>query len=213
VIGDYFDLEPYSHLVYTVKGDGHTYMANIRMDSLVSGGGDIWQAPFTTRRDGRWTEVRIPLAAFVMTNKGRLVERRMEMARDKVMSVGISVAAYSCYDYLRQQEHPGTQVQQRSIGEDTGGAALATAGSSSASSPSPSAASMEAAVPEAAVPEAAAGVAAPAGSASDGQEGGVESSKGGGVTGAEVFTSEFRLLLGEIRAEGRAGDEYYPFEQ
>ena len=48
-IGDYFDLEPYSHLAYIVRGDGHTYMANIRVDTLAGGGGDIWQAPLPTR--------------------------------------------------------------------------------------------------------------------------------------------------------------------
>lgn len=48
VIGDYFDLENHSTLVYTVKGDGHTYMANLRIDSLAGGGGDVWQAPFKT---------------------------------------------------------------------------------------------------------------------------------------------------------------------
>lgn len=48
-IGDYFDLSGYSQLVYNVKGDGRTYLANVRVDSLAGTGGDIWQAPFTTR--------------------------------------------------------------------------------------------------------------------------------------------------------------------
>lgn len=48
-IGDYFDLSGFSRLVYTVKGDGRTYLANVRIDSLAGTGGDVWQAPFRTR--------------------------------------------------------------------------------------------------------------------------------------------------------------------
>jgi hypothetical protein len=48
-VGDYFDLSGFSHLVYTVKGDGRTYIANVRTDSIVGTGGDLWQAPFKTR--------------------------------------------------------------------------------------------------------------------------------------------------------------------
>lgn len=44
---DYFDIERHTHLIYTVKGDGHTYVANVRTDSLSGSGGDVWQAPFT----------------------------------------------------------------------------------------------------------------------------------------------------------------------
>jgi hypothetical protein len=48
-IGDYHDLSGFSHLVYRVKGDGRTYIANVRVDSLVGTGGDVWQAPFRPR--------------------------------------------------------------------------------------------------------------------------------------------------------------------
>jgi hypothetical protein len=48
-IGDYHDLSGFSHLVYNVKGDGRTYVANVRIDSLAGTGGDVWQAPFRPR--------------------------------------------------------------------------------------------------------------------------------------------------------------------
>lgn len=48
-IGDNFDLSGFSQLVYSVKGDGRTYIANVRIDSLAGTGGDVWQAPFMTR--------------------------------------------------------------------------------------------------------------------------------------------------------------------
>jgi hypothetical protein len=50
--GDYYSLERYSHLVYSVRGDGRTYIANLRTDSLADGSGDVWQAPFKTRSGG-----------------------------------------------------------------------------------------------------------------------------------------------------------------
>lgn len=48
-IADYFDLSGFSHLVYSVKGDGRTYIANVRVDSMAGTGGDVWQAPFRPR--------------------------------------------------------------------------------------------------------------------------------------------------------------------
>lgn len=126
--------------------------------------------------------MHIPLTAFLMTNRGRLVERRMEMARDKVMSVGVSISALALAD-PRGEARSG--VQQR---------------------------------PAAAAPAAAAGDPAAEGAAegrrgaegAEGmqqQEGGDEGEgEGGEGEGVEVVSSEFRLLIREIRAEGRAGD-------
>jgi hypothetical protein len=47
-IGQYFDLSGCSTLVYEVCGDGRTYVANVRTDSIAGTGGDVWQAPFKT---------------------------------------------------------------------------------------------------------------------------------------------------------------------
>eukprot|EP00878_Enallax_costatus_P028808 GHUV01031153.1.p1 GENE.GHUV01031153.1~~GHUV01031153.1.p1 ORF type:complete len:239 (+),score=71.22 GHUV01031153.1:123-839(+) len=91
-IGDYFDLSGFSQLVYRVKGDGRTYIANVRVDSLAGTGGDVWQAPFTTRRDV-WSEVVIPVSALALTYQGQLVERKLEFQADKVIGVGVSVSA------------------------------------------------------------------------------------------------------------------------
>jgi hypothetical protein len=48
-IGDYWDLSGCTHLVLQLKGDGRTYIANVRTDSIAGTGGDVWQAPFKTR--------------------------------------------------------------------------------------------------------------------------------------------------------------------
>ncbi|GBF95187.1 hypothetical protein Rsub_07902 [Raphidocelis subcapitata] len=176
-IGDYFDLECYSALVYTVSGDGNTYLANLRVDSMAGGGGDVWQAPLPTRADGAWTEVRVPLRAFVMTHKGRVVERRMEIPRTRVMSMGVSVSALAG---MGPQEAGAAGVSQRPApAAGAGGAATGGGGGSGASSSGGSAA---------------------------GEESSSGSSSGGGGGGL-LNSSTFRLLLREIRAEGRAGGE------
>jgi hypothetical protein len=119
--------------------------------------------------------VRIPLAAFVMTNRGRVVERRMEMTRDKVMSLGVSISAQAVADGAGPAAAGGGPAAPAAGGADSGGAAAAAAG---------------------------------AGAPGDSQ---AASGGGGGGEAAEPAVSrEFRLLLREIRADGRAGDTDYP---
>eukprot|EP00877_Chromochloris_zofingiensis_P001149 jgi/Chrzof1/11034/Cz05g21060.t1 len=89
---DYFDIERHTHLIYTVKGDGHTYVANVRTDSLSGSGGDVWQAPFTPGT-GDFSDIKIPFSSFVMTYKGQLVQHNFEMMRDKIISVGVAISA------------------------------------------------------------------------------------------------------------------------
>lgn len=191
-IGDYFDLEPYSHLVYTVKGDGNVYMANIRVDTLAGGGGDVWQAAFETRRGADWSEVRIPLGSFVMTNKGRLVERRMEMARDKVMSVGISVSAMGSFDhdYRAAMNTPAAQPAAAfgSLGTKYPAAVKGTGRGSGASAAASSSG----------------GVPGQGGECSPSHNSG-EQKDGDDEDDDSPLVGEFHLLLREIRAEGRAG--------
>jgi len=39
-----------------------------------------------------WTDVDIPLDRFLLTWKGRLVERRMELHPERIISLGVSLA-------------------------------------------------------------------------------------------------------------------------
>eukprot|EP00882_Tetradesmus_deserticola_P023236 GHRQ01025283.1.p1 GENE.GHRQ01025283.1~~GHRQ01025283.1.p1 ORF type:complete len:260 (+),score=86.04 GHRQ01025283.1:678-1457(+) len=91
-IGEYHDLSGYSHLVYNVKGDGRTYIANVRVDSLAGTGGDVWQAPFRPSA-GVWSQVSIPIDSLALTYQGQLVERKLDFQAGKVISVGVSVSA------------------------------------------------------------------------------------------------------------------------
>jgi hypothetical protein len=115
-----------------------------------------------------------------MTHRGRVVERRTEIARDRVMSMGVSVSALAG---LGPQDAGAAGVSQRPAAGE--GAAAAGSGSSSSG-----------------------------GTGGSGSEGGGTSRSGsaageeGGDGGSGLFhSSTFRLLLREIRAEGRAGGD------
>ena len=112
-----------------------------------------------------------------MTNRGRVVERRLEMTRDKVMSMGVSISALCATD-AGEQAASGGQVQSAAAQE------------------------REEEEEEARDSAAAAVLTSAIGGASNGNSGGGLLGSGGAVR----HGSEFRLLLREIRAEGRAGD-------
>lgn len=50
--GAHIDLETYQSLVYKIRGDGRTYLANVRTDNWIVGdhAEDIWQAVLTPSR-------------------------------------------------------------------------------------------------------------------------------------------------------------------
>uniref|UniRef100_A0A7S1CWA5 NADH:ubiquinone oxidoreductase intermediate-associated protein 30 domain-containing protein n=1 Tax=Picochlorum oklahomense TaxID=249345 RepID=A0A7S1CWA5_9CHLO len=98
-LSPYIDLESYQSLIYRVKGDGRTYLANLRTDNWVTGGDgnseDIWQAVLLSKDDGGcdsgWKDVEIPLTSFVLTWKGRVVDAPVELGKTKVTALGISL--------------------------------------------------------------------------------------------------------------------------
>jgi hypothetical protein len=115
-LSDPFDLSRYTHLVYAVRGDGGKYIASVRADSLSGGGGDVWQAPFSAPR-GRWADVRVPLSAFALTHRGQLVERRLRLCADRVLSVGVSFAAAGQDAGRRGGGHGGASDDEDKAGE------------------------------------------------------------------------------------------------
>lgn len=88
----YYNLEQYDALVYTVKGDGQKYIANLRVGGMFPDGGDIWQAPFQPR-SGEWEQVYIPFEAFAPSRGGRLLARKLPLARTNILSFGIAITA------------------------------------------------------------------------------------------------------------------------
>jgi hypothetical protein len=72
-----------------VMGDGKTYKFNLRTDDAFDGVN--YQAPFTTPA-GVWTTVRLPVAAFNPTFRGRSVADAPALAPARVRQMGLMIA-------------------------------------------------------------------------------------------------------------------------
>ncbi|KAF9532592.1 NADH:ubiquinone oxidoreductase intermediate-associated protein 30 [Crepidotus variabilis] len=83
----------YIALRLRVAGDPQThnsYFVNVQTAGPIST--DLWQHRlFFQKGDGAWENVYIPLESFVRTNAGRMSENQIEMWKEKVKSVGISL--------------------------------------------------------------------------------------------------------------------------
>ncbi|TFL04020.1 complex I intermediate-associated protein CIA30 [Pterulicium gracile] len=89
------DLSNHSYLGLRVRGAGDPrtrdcYFVNLQTDGAIST--DLWQHRlYFKRTDGDWENVYIPLQNFVLTNFGEMAESQIEMYREKVRSIGISM--------------------------------------------------------------------------------------------------------------------------
>ncbi|KXZ41099.1 hypothetical protein GPECTOR_802g27 [Gonium pectorale] len=90
------NLRKYDFLDFRVRGDGHTYLANIRLDQLTGGDEEVWQATLRTS-PGTWQDVRLDFRDFVFTFRGRLVTHHAPssagMPRHNIIAVGLTMAA------------------------------------------------------------------------------------------------------------------------
>ncbi|GIL83237.1 hypothetical protein Vretimale_11263 [Volvox reticuliferus] len=90
------NLRKYDFLDLRVRGDGNTYLANIRLDQLTGGDEEVWQATLKTS-PGTWQDVRLDFRDFVFTFRGRLVANYAPssagMPRHNIISFGITMAA------------------------------------------------------------------------------------------------------------------------
>eukprot|EP00195_Chlamydomonas_chlamydogama_P006194 CAMPEP_0202892112 /NCGR_PEP_ID=MMETSP1392-20130828/1936_1 /ASSEMBLY_ACC=CAM_ASM_000868 /TAXON_ID=225041 /ORGANISM="Chlamydomonas chlamydogama, Strain SAG 11-48b" /LENGTH=234 /DNA_ID=CAMNT_0049575993 /DNA_START=171 /DNA_END=872 /DNA_ORIENTATION=+ len=90
------NLALHDYLEFRVRGDGHTYIASVRLDQYTGGDEEAWQAPIRTSSNGQWEDVRINFDDFIFTFRGRLVKRTdaySTMPRHNVMAVGITLSA------------------------------------------------------------------------------------------------------------------------
>jgi len=89
------DLSFHNYLAFRVRLRGsprtrNSYFVNIQTDGYVSS--DLWQHRlYFQRDDGEWEDVYIPLTAFVLTNAGEPVTTQVEMLRERIRTVGISL--------------------------------------------------------------------------------------------------------------------------
>ncbi|KAG2485660.1 hypothetical protein HYH03_015632 [Edaphochlamys debaryana] len=90
------NLRPYDFLDLRVRGDGRTYLANVRLDQLTGGDEEVWQASVHTR-PGVWQDVRLDFRDFVFTFRGRLVTHHsptaVGMPRHNIIAMGLTLAA------------------------------------------------------------------------------------------------------------------------
>lgn len=68
----------------------NAYFCNIQTDGPIET--DLWQHRlFFKRRDGGWEDIYIPFDSFVRTNSGELSEAQIEMYKERIRSIGISL--------------------------------------------------------------------------------------------------------------------------
>jgi NADH dehydrogenase [ubiquinone] 1 alpha subcomplex assembly factor 1 len=89
------DLSQHRYLALRVRASGHprtrtSYYVNLQTDGPVST--DLWQHRLYFRRDdGGWENLLVPLDSFVLTNSGEVSDTGVEMHRQRVRSIGISL--------------------------------------------------------------------------------------------------------------------------
>lgn len=86
------DLGHFNALALHVRGDGHTYLSNIRQDNWTGSDEEAFQRPFETR-SGEWMDVILPFRTYVFTWRGRTSIHHWELQPVRVASVGITMSA------------------------------------------------------------------------------------------------------------------------
>jgi len=87
-----WDTSTYTFLKVRVKpspDEGMRYFVNIQTDGPVQS--DLFQHRLWLGEPGKWQDVLVPFSDFTLTNTGALSETQIEMFREKVRTVGISV--------------------------------------------------------------------------------------------------------------------------
>ncbi|KAI0775018.1 NADH:ubiquinone oxidoreductase complex I intermediate-associated protein 30 [Trametes elegans] len=89
------DVSNHEYLALRVRARGHprtrnSYFVNLQTDGPITT--DLWQHRLFFRRDdGGWEDVFIPFRDFVLTNAGELVPEQVQMYRERVRTIGISL--------------------------------------------------------------------------------------------------------------------------
>ncbi|KAI8967997.1 complex I intermediate-associated protein 30-domain-containing protein [Mycotypha africana] len=84
-----WDTSLFRYLALHVKGDNRKYFVNIQTDGVVKT--DLYQHRLFLRTPGQWETVLIPFKDFILTNNGVIQEDQIEMFREKVKTVGLSL--------------------------------------------------------------------------------------------------------------------------
>lgn len=79
----------FDYLALKVKGDERKYFVNIQTDGFLPT--DLYQHRLFLKTPGEWETVLIPFKDFILTNQGFIQEDQIEMFREKVKNVGVSI--------------------------------------------------------------------------------------------------------------------------
>ncbi|KAI1797420.1 complex I intermediate-associated protein CIA30 [Ganoderma leucocontextum] len=89
------DVSNHEYLALRVRALGHprtrnSYFVNLQTDGPITT--DLWQHRLFFRKDdGSWEDVFIPFKDFVLTNTGELVPHQVQMYRERVRTIGVSL--------------------------------------------------------------------------------------------------------------------------
>ncbi|CAG8784877.1 4737_t:CDS:2, partial [Gigaspora margarita] len=84
-----WDTTLYRYLSIRAKGDNKKYLVNIQTDGPVIS--DLFQHRLFLRKPGEWETIMIPFTDFILTNHGVIQEPQIEMYRERVRTIGISL--------------------------------------------------------------------------------------------------------------------------
>ncbi|KAF9949134.1 hypothetical protein BGZ70_001915 [Mortierella alpina] len=79
----------YEYLSLRVKGDERKYFVNLQTDGVVPT--DLYQHRLFLKTPGEWETVLIPFKDFILTNQGFIQEEQIEIYRERVKNVGVSI--------------------------------------------------------------------------------------------------------------------------
>ncbi|KAI3759804.1 hypothetical protein L6452_07873 [Arctium lappa] len=92
----FIDLDPYDTIALKVKGDGRSYISTIYTENWVNSPGQMednsWQA-FVCVPKNNWVVAKIPIAHYLPTWRGNVIEADIEMNPSKVVGMSLSVNA------------------------------------------------------------------------------------------------------------------------
>ncbi|KAF9548297.1 hypothetical protein EC957_006793 [Mortierella hygrophila] len=79
----------FEYLQLKVKGDNRKYFVNLQTDGVVPT--DLYQHRLFLKTPGEWETVLIPFKDFILTNQGFIQEEQIEIFRERVKNVGVSI--------------------------------------------------------------------------------------------------------------------------
>ncbi|KAI1321031.1 hypothetical protein EDD11_008612 [Mortierella claussenii] len=79
----------FDYLSLRVKGDERKYFVNLQTDGVVPT--DLYQHRLFLKTPGEWETVLIPFTDFILTNRGFIQENQIEIFRERVKNVGVSI--------------------------------------------------------------------------------------------------------------------------